>query len=193
MSMLSIFGILLGCLYEQTVEWSAHGWFQHGDTRIFRYFERRHFRHHQEPRVHHALQPIGVCFPVIGVLLLPAALCLRFGSGLAEVGSGVVFGFLFCHIVLNLLHYEFHAPRERHVLPEFIHRTRYYKAVQRYHRWHHEGDERAHHVFGITNPWLDKFLHRVGVSDWMDRNYVRGLRAIERVLYRGSGPNGSGG
>lgn len=163
-------GFLAGLLYEQVVEWAAHGWLQSQPVEGLEFFRWRHSRHHEDPVSHHALQPISIWVPTVGVLLSPAFVAARSASSSSRsAGLGVISGFLFAHAVLNIEHYDIHA--ERKVVPRSLRRTYYYREVERIHLAHHAGSDAR--IYGVTNPWLDMVLHRLRATDLLDVAYRR--------------------
>jgi hypothetical protein len=162
-------GILAGVLYEQLVEWAAHGWLQSEPVEGLEFFRWRHGRHHVDPQNHHALQPISIWTPVVAVLLFPALILSTSPRKRSAIASGMISGFLLAHAALNIEHYDIHAQRK--VVPNVIRGTKYYSEVVRIHLAHHDGVELR--IYGITNPWLDMLLERVGASSLMDRLFQR--------------------
>jgi hypothetical protein len=163
-------GFLCGVLYEELLEWADHGWLQSQPVEGFEYFRWRHGRHHQRPDQHHALQPATIWIPVVTGLLSPALVALRSRKGSTRsAGSGLVAGFLLAHATLNIEHYDIHATRK--IVPEPIRTTYYYREVERLHLAHHDGVESR--IYGITNPWLDMLLDRLGASRRMDEIFGR--------------------
>lgn len=163
-------GIAVGVLYEQTVEWAAHGWLQSQLVDGFEFFRWRHGRHHKNPRAHHALQPISIWVPTVTALLSPALLGTRSSrEDTRSLSLGIIAGFLSAHAVLNIEHYDFHA--EKRIVPARIRRTAYYREVERIHLAHHAGSEAR--IYSVTNPWLDIVLEHVGATRALDMTYRR--------------------
>lgn len=159
-------GSISGVLYEELLEWADHGWLQSRPVEGFEYFRWRHGRHHQRPEQHHALQPATVWIPVVAILLSPALSALRSrNSTTRSAGCGLIAGFLLAHATLSVEHYDIHATRK--IVPNRIRRTYYYREVERMHLAHHDGVESR--IYGITNPWLDLALDRLGAARGMDR------------------------
>jgi hypothetical protein len=154
-----------GVIYEQLVEWAAHGWLQSEEVDGFQFFRWRHGRHHRDPANHHALQPLSVWAPVVTALLSPcAALAASKRSPCRVAGFAAMSGFLAAHALLNIIHYDIHSPKK--IIPGWLRSTRYFIYVQQVHLAHHAGDDRR--LYGITNPWLDQLLEYMGAPKRMD-------------------------
>lgn len=61
-TLLALLCLTVGMLYEQTIEWLAHCFLQHGRSRLLRFFKARHLRHHRDTDNHHALQPLIILY-----------------------------------------------------------------------------------------------------------------------------------
>jgi sterol desaturase/sphingolipid hydroxylase (fatty acid hydroxylase superfamily) len=171
-------GFVAGITYEQLVEWAAHGWLQSEPVEGFEFFRWRHGRHHRDPESHHALQPISIWLPVVTVLLGPALLATRARTApLHDLACAMIAGFLVAHAGLNVAHYDIHAPNK--IVPGRIRRSRYYRSIERIHIAHHEGSDSR--IYGVTNPWLDMLLEKVGATGLMDRAFRRVGRWAKRV------------
>jgi len=159
-------GSISGVLYEELLEWADHGWLQSQPVEGFEYFRWRHGRHHKRPEQHHALQPATIWVPVVTMLLSPALVASRARkSTTRSAGCGVVAGFLLAHVTLNIEHYDIHAAHK--IVPNYIRTTYYYREIERIHLAHHGGADSR--IYGITNPWLDMLLDRLGAPSGMDR------------------------
>ena len=171
-----------GMLYEQTVEWLAHHFLQHGRNRTLVFFKARHMRHHRDPVTHHALQPVVIFVPVVLGLLMPFVALIVWGTPIWRSNAGaVIVGFLLTHAVLNIEHYDIHAKKK--IVPRTIRNTRYYQAVIRYHQAHHAHIPLSAGVYGITNPWFDLLLHKMKIDAYMRQVVDRGLSRFDRILY----------
>lgn len=172
-----------GVLYEQTVEWLAHHFLQHGRSRALVFFKARHMRHHRDPVTHHALQPIVIFVPVVAVLLMPFIAMILFGVSAGGANAkATIIGFLLTHAILNIEHYDIHAKRK--IVPWAIRNTRYYQAVIRYHNAHHAHDSLSAGVYGITNPWFDLSLHKIKIDAYMERIIDQAVSGFDRMWYR---------
>ncbi len=174
----AVSGVAAGMLYEQTVEWGAHGWLQSQPVEGLEFFRWRHGRHHKDPESHHALQPISIWGPVVAGLLSPAlAGAASKNHAKRNFALGTIAGFLATHALLNVAHYDIHAKNK--IIPEPLRNTRYYKGIERIHNAHHNGSEQR--IYGITNPWLDIGLERAGASKAMDKVFPFLGRAAQRL------------
>ncbi len=180
---LFIIGFALGSLYEQIIEYLAHGWLQHKRIGVFDYFVARHTRHHAESQKHHALQSIPTTFFVTILLLSPFIFTVIYSTIGKDISLGIMAGFLVTHALLNVLHYDVHAPKK--IIPEILRNTKYYKSVSYYHILHHQNHRKGidNRIYGVTNPWLDMFLHKIGISNFVDKWYDRlGGRLQNKVI-----------
>lgn len=179
--------LVLGMLYEQLIEWLAHGWLQHYECRAFAFFVWRHARHHEQPQIHHALQPLVIFVPVTTMILIPCIILILFGSPiLRSFAAWMIIGFLLTHIALNIEHYDIHMRHK--ILPRFVRRSRYYKTVVYYHIKHHNDYSQLPlaadtlRVYGISNPWLDILLYRIGATQVVDYIVPSLVSWLEKTL-----------
>jgi len=186
----SLFGLTLGIIYEHVVEWFAHGWFQHYQNKIFKFFYWRHQRHHDDSSSHHALQPISILIPVIIVILFPFILIVGFFKNTLLVGfaTGSIIGFLFAHIYLNLLHFDIHSKKK--IFPAFFRKTSYFQKIYTEHINHHIEHKTGiiksrYRVYSISNPWLDILLDKLGINAKVDKLYPLFIKFIEDKIYHG--------
>lgn len=191
---MGVAALLVGILYEQVIEWLAHGWLQHHSCKVFNFFVQRHHRHHINTGQHHALQPIAVFLPVVLTLLAPAILwsCFSSSTVVVSLNCWLIIGFLSAHILLNILHYEIHAKKK--ATPLFFRKSKYYLYVKHVHMYHHQRasikDKDKHeldYVFGIANPWVDIFLYRIGLTAWVDTHYPKFVQWLDDMIYSKDG------
>jgi hypothetical protein len=179
----SIVGLLIGICYEQIIEWLAHGWLQHYNCRTFSFFVWRHERHHLTPSLHHALQPIVVFIPVVLLLLSPFMVTAIFFDFLHDFSLWVIIGFLATHIILNIEHYDIHVKK---IVPKPLRNSWYYKQIIKYHLGHHISHAKntnSLRVYGITNPWMDIFFQKIGLSSMMDIIYPKMVKYLDKLFF----------
>lgn len=184
----TIIGFCLGVFFEHIIEWLAHGWLQHYDCKVFNFFNWRHQRHHDNTTYHHALQPITILVPIVFILLSPFILFIIYSDNILFSGlsSGLIIGFLFAHIFLNLLHYDIHAKNK--VFPLYFRNTNYYQRIYKEHITHHIEHQKSvkiseYRIYSISNPWLDILLDKCGLSNIIDKVYPRLINLIECIIY----------
>lgn len=176
-SIVAIASFVLGNLFEETLEWLGHGWVQHYPSKIFDFIE-RHKRHHNETRVHHAIQPITHFVVASIVLLLPVFIVMYFGY--VSLGCSFIAGYCLSHIILNILHYDIHAPIAKKIVPSILRKTGYYKLVEKLHIAHHRHDDSfGYRIYGVTNPWLDMLYQKIRLDKLVDRIYPEIIKFID--------------